>query len=50
MPIQRGKPMSDDVTTTRGETVFGTSGEALGALWVASPGSTMAATLRRTPE
>jgi len=42
--------MSDDVTTTRGETVFGTSGEALGALWVASPGLTMAATLRRTPE
>ena len=42
--------MSDDVTTTRGETVFGTSGEALGALWVASPGSTMAATLLRTPE
>jgi hypothetical protein len=38
------------VTTTRGETVFGTSGEALGALRVASPGSTMAATLRRSPE
>jgi hypothetical protein len=41
--------MSDDVTTTWGETVIGTSGEALGALWVASPGSTMAATFRRSP-
>jgi hypothetical protein len=42
--------MFDNVTDTWRETVIGTSGEALGALWVASPGSTMAATLRRSPE